>query len=159
MVLYHGSAIEIVKPDLSFAREKTDFGRGFYTTPIKEQAYKWAERFKRQHGKSYVSSYNIDEITIRKDCSLLEFKDYSDEWIDFILACRGGNDKSKYEIVIGGIANDKVFNTIELFFNGLIEKTEALRRLKFEIPNLQYCFRSQAVINNYLHYVECEVLL
>ena len=30
MILYHGSYAAIEKPDLSFARQRTDFGRGFY---------------------------------------------------------------------------------------------------------------------------------
>ena len=158
MILYHGSALDIAKPDLSFARNKTDFGRGFYVTPIKEQAYKWSERFRRRHGKGYVSLYEVDEAAMRSNCSILEFVDYSGEWLDFILSCRSGNDKSIYEVVIGGVANDKVFNTIELYFDGLIEKPEALRRLRYENPNLQYCFRSQAVINNFLRYIDREVL-
>ena len=159
MMLYHGSASEVITPDLSFARDKTDFGRGFYITPLKDQAYKWAKRFQRHHGKSCISSYEIDEVAMRNNCSVLEFVDYSNDWIDFILTCRSGSDKSDFEVVIGGIANDKVFNTIELYFDGLIEKTEALRRLIYEDPNLQYCFRSQTVIDNYLHYVASEALL
>ena len=159
MILYHGSYANILKPNLSFARDKTDFGRGFYATPIKDQAYKWAKRFHRRHGKGFVSSYESDEAAIRDNYSILEFTNYSNEWIDFILACRSGNDKSDYKVVIGGVANDKVFNTIELYFDGLIEKQEALRRLRYESPNLQYCFRSQAVIDNYLRYIACEELL
>ena len=158
MILYHGSALEIIKPDISFARDRTDFGRGFYVTPLKEQAYKWSERFQRRFGKSYISLYEADKTAIQNYCSLLEFPDYSNEWIDFILACRSGKDTSNYEIVIGGVANDNVFNTIELYFDGLIDKTEVLRRLRHEAPNLQYCFRSQAVINNYLRYISCETL-
>ena len=69
-----------------------------------------------------------------------------------------GNDNSIYDVIIGGVANDKVFNTIELYFDGLIEKTEALRRLRYEKPNLQYCFRSQYVIESYLRYMGCEIL-
>ncbi len=55
-------------------------------------------------------------------------------------------------MVIGGVANDKVFNTIELYFDGLIGKTEALKRLKFEDPNLQICFRSQDMIEKCLKF-------
>ena len=36
MILYHGSFLEIVKPDLVHSRPKVDFGRGFYVTPIYE---------------------------------------------------------------------------------------------------------------------------
>ena len=33
---------------------------------------------------------------------------------------------------MGGVANDKVFNNRELFFDGLIDKTEAINRLRYE---------------------------
>lgn len=38
MRLYHGSVVEVRKPNLHFCRKKTDFGKGFYTTTQKEQA-------------------------------------------------------------------------------------------------------------------------
>jgi hypothetical protein len=62
------------------------------------------------------------------------------------MLCRNGQDVSDYDIVIGGVANDKVFNTIELFFDGLIDKTESIKRLKYEKPNLQVCFRTEKAI-------------
>ena len=36
MILYHGSFLEIVKPDLAHSRPNVDFGRGFYVTPLYE---------------------------------------------------------------------------------------------------------------------------
>ena len=63
--------------------------------------------------------------------------------------CRSGNDKTDYDIVVGGVANDKVFNTVELFFDGLIDK---ISRLRYEKPNLQICLRSQEAIDKYLHF-------
>jgi hypothetical protein len=71
--------------------------------------------------------------------------------VDFILKCRRGEDMSDYDIVMGGVANDKVFNTVELFFDGLIDKSEAIKRLRYEKPNFQISFRSQKVLNEYLH--------
>lgn len=71
-------------------------------------------------------------------------------WISgvvFILNCRRGNDFTDYDIVIGGVANDKVFNTVELFFDGLIDKKEAINRLRYEKPNLQICFRTEKALN------------
>jgi len=64
MILYHGSYLIIKKPDISFSRNNVDFGRGFYTTPIKEQAAGWSNRFKRQYGQSIVSAYEIDELAL-----------------------------------------------------------------------------------------------
>ena len=57
--------------------------------------------------------------------------------------------RQNYDIVIGGVANDKVFNTVELYFDNLIEKGEAIRRLRYEKPNLQICFRTQKVLDVY----------
>ena len=41
------------------------------------------------------------------------------------------------------MANDKVFNTVELYFSHLIDKGEAIKRLRYEKPNLQVCFRTE----------------
>lgn len=65
---------------------------------------------------------------------------------EFILNCRRGTDATDYDVVIGGVANDKVFNTVELFFDGLIDKREAINRLRYEKPNLQICFRTQKAL-------------
>ena len=45
MKLYHGSNVIVSSPDVDHSREKIDFERGFYVTPVYEQAVKWAERF------------------------------------------------------------------------------------------------------------------
>ena len=41
MNLYHGSFVTVDKPDLVHFRANVDFGKGFYVTPIYEQAEKW----------------------------------------------------------------------------------------------------------------------
>ena len=38
MILYHGSFLEIAQPNLVHSRPNVDFGRGFYVTPLYEQA-------------------------------------------------------------------------------------------------------------------------
>ena len=151
MILYHGSYLEIETPDLIYSRENVDFRRGFYTTPIYEQAVKWCEKFKRRGKDGIVSRYHFDEKGYL-ELKVLKFDNYSEEWLDFILNCRKGKDSTDYDIVIGGVANDKVFNTIELYFDNLIDKKEAIRRLRYEKPNLQICFRTQKALEAYLHY-------
>lgn len=149
MILYHGSFLPIRHPDIQHSRERVDFGKGFYTTPLYEQAEKWCEKFKRTGEKGIISKYDLDEKAYN-NAKVLKFDDYSEEWLDFILSCRRGNDHTDYDIVIGGVANDKVFNTVELYFDNLIDKKEAINRLRYEKPNLQVCIRSQAVIDEYL---------
>lgn len=151
MKLYHGSYIEIEKPDLLHSRPRVDFGRGFYTTPILEQAEKWCNRFRLRNKDGIISTYTLDEKVL-DECRTLKFDEYSEEWLDFILACRSGKDTTDYDIVIGGVANDKVFNTVELYFEHLIDKTEAIKRLRYEKTNQQICFRTQSVMDKYLHF-------
>ena len=156
MILYHGSYLEIEKPDLVHSRDNVDFGIGFYTTPIYEQAVKWCGKFKRRGESGIVSKYEFDMESLEK-WNVLEFDSYSEEWLDFILNCRSGKDVTNYDIVIGGVANDKVFNTVELYFEGLIDKKEALNRLRYEKPNLQICFRTESVLE-YLRFEGSELV-
>ena len=156
MILYHGSYLEIDKPDLIHSRDNVDFGKGFYTTPIYEQAAKWCGRFKRRGQTAIISKYGFD-MENKDDWNIIEFDSYSEKWLDFILNCRSRKDDTDYDIVIGGVANDKVFNTVELYFEGLIDKKEALSRLRYEKPNLQVCFRSEAALAN-LHFEGSELV-
>lgn len=157
MILYHGSFVEVSAPDVEHSRSNVDFGKGFYVTPIYDQAKKWAEKFARRGKPAIISRYVFDDkvLTDRNACV---FDTYSEEWLSFILACRSGQDTSDYEIVVGGVANDKVFNTVELYFDGLIDQAEAIKRLKYEKPNLQIAFRSQSVIDRYLRFEGSEQL-
>lgn len=151
MILYHGSYVKIPRPDLEHSRPNVDFGRGFYTTPIYEQALKWCGKFKRKGRQGIVSRYEFDEKAY-SELKVLIFDSYSEGWLDFILNCRSGRDESNYDLVVGGVANDKVFNTVELYFDHLIDKTEALARLRYEQPNQQICFRTKAALDTYLRF-------
>jgi len=154
VILYHGSHSAIPAPNLSFARETTDFGKGFYTTTIQTQAEKWSERFRRRHSLAVVSVYEINENEILENISVLDFKTYSTEWLDYIISCRQGGSAGNYDLVIGGIANDDVFNTLTIYLKGYIDKAEAIKRLRYEKPNIQYCFKTQHVIDEYLLFKE-----
>lgn len=156
MKVYHGSSVEVSSPDVYHSRDNVDFGKGFYLTPIREQAEKWAARFKLRKGNGIISVYEFDIENCKNSFRMLEFDGYTEEWLDFITACRNVTDKSTYDFVVGGVANDKVFNTIELYFEGLIEKQEAIKRLRYMKPNRQICIRRQEIIEKYLRFVGSE---
>ncbi len=156
MILYHGSYLKISEPDLVHSRPHVDFGRGFYVTPFYEQAARWCDRFKRRGKDGIISRYVFDESR-EAELKTLKFDSYSEDWLDFILNCRSGNDTTDYDFVSGGVANDKVFNTVELFFDGLIDKTEAISRLRYKKPNLQICFRTEKAIE-LLHFERSEMV-
>lgn len=157
MILYHGSTLEIPKPDIQFSRDKLDFGKGFYTTPIKQQALNWANRFKKLGKTAVLSCYEFDE-TLFKQYNVKEFYSYSEDWLDFIIQNRTAQKIEFFDIIIGGVANDRVFNTVELLLENLISKQEALGRLIYEENNLQICFRNQEIIQQHLIFKGSETL-
>ncbi|MBR5645485.1 MAG: DUF3990 domain-containing protein [Treponema sp.] len=153
MKLYHGSTVIVDKPLVSYGRDNLDFGKGFYTTNKQSQAEKWVQRFISLGKKGVINIYNYDDTDIQKKYLYKKFPEYNEECLDFVLACRGGSkDYLKYDIIEGGIANDKVFNTVELYFTDLIDKSTALQRLKFEKPNNQICFINQKVLETVLKF-------
>lgn len=64
----------------------------------------------------------------------------------------------KYDVVSGGIADDRVFNTLDLYFSNQMSKEEALKRLIFEKPNHQLCFTNQSVIDRCITFIESKEL-
>ena len=153
MIVYHGSYCVVETPHIKFSRDALDFGKGFYVTSIEEQAANWASRFKLREKNSYVNKYSLDLECIKKFYKVKEFSTYSLEWLDFILECRNGsNIYLENDIIIGGIADDRVYNTIELYEDRLITKEEALNRLKYYKPNEQICIVNQEIIDKYLKY-------
>ncbi len=145
MTVYHVGAIAIPAPDLLHSRKAVDFGPGFYVTPIREQAVRWSEKRKRRNGSAVVSRYEFDEAAAA-GLKTLRFDSYSEEWLDFIVACRGLRDSSDWDLVVGGVANDKVFDTLEAFFDGFATKEQTIDRLRMQRPNLQMCFRTAAAL-------------
>jgi hypothetical protein len=159
MILYHGSYVAVEKPDLSFSRETTDFGKGFYTTPLYEQAVTWSKRLGKK--EAVISTYEfLKPVDIfPKEIRLLEFNTHSKRWLDFVTACRLGKPVDEnYDLIIGGVADDKVFATLTFYFNNVISETEAIRRLRYNKPNFQYCFKTQAIIDKYLKFESAEII-
>jgi len=162
MILYHGSYAAVEKPDLSFSRLRTDFGRGFYLTPLKEQAVSWANRFLIQRGTAFITAYeflSVIDDKLSAETSILEFDVHNLEWLNFVTACRLGLPVDiQWDLVIGGVVNDKVFDTVQLYFDKYIDAEEAIGRLRYNKPNFQYCFKTQALIDQFLRYRDLEVL-
>ncbi len=49
-----------------------------------------------------------------------------------------------------------MFDTVKLYFTGLINKTEVIGRLRYEKPNYQVALRTQEVIQQALHFTGSE---
>jgi len=74
-----------------------------------------------------------------------------------VALCRKGQKpEPAYDVVSGGVANDKVFNTVDLYFAGVITKDEALGRLKYEKPNHQLCILNGQMLDRHLHFIKAD---
>lgn len=152
MLVYHSSNRQFTNPDAMHSREALDFGKGFYVTKLKEQAVKYANRFLRAGEDAYM---HIFEYTPNSELRIKVFDAYNEEWLDFVCSCRnGGDDYKQYDIVEGGVANDKVFQTVDLYMAGVYNKEQALQNLMYEMPNNQLCFITQKAIDSCLVFVE-----
>lgn len=148
MEVYHSSYTTVESPDVNHSRDFLDFGKGFYLTTLYDQAVKYAHRFKRRKRPAWLSTYEF--VFNPDDWKILRFDSYNREWLQFVTRCRTGNDNSDYDLIIGGIANDEVIQTIERYFAGEISENDALGLLKYQKPNNQYCIRSQRMLDECL---------
>lgn len=147
----------ISTPLVGVGRRNLDFGKGFYVTDIMEQAVSWASRPANMGKPQIVNVYNFDIDQLHQSqFNLKKFDAYDADWLEFIAACRAGNEVWKeFDVIEGGIANDRVFNTIELYLQGLILQNEALQRLNLEKPNNQICILNQVVADTLLQFTDC----
>ena len=156
MTVYHGSDAPVPIPDLVHSRKAVDFGPGFYVTPIREQAERWCEKRRRRSATASLSIYEFDDASV-DSLKVLKFDTYSEAWLDFIVKCRSEHDDSDWDIVIGGVANDRVFDTLEAFFDGFATKQQTIDKLRFAQPNIQICLRTPKALSA-LTYVRSEAV-
>jgi len=148
MLLYHGSNLSIEKPLLLKASHPTDFGAGFYTTTNYKQAVDFAKRVVNlRNGIAIVNIYELDEKEIEKNL-ILWFESPNAEWLHFVVSNRMLKTiETDYDIVIGPVANDDVYETIIAFENGVYDEQEALKRLQVKKLYNQFVFKNQAAMD------------
>lgn len=154
--LYHGSTVVVDHPLVNIGRRDLDFGPGFYLTPLKEQAAKWATRIQmiRRKQDAIVNSYQYIQP---KNCKILRFDAYNKEWLDFIVDSRAGKQPWKnYDIVEGGVADDRVIDSVEAYINGYADVEHTLSKLIYHKPNYQICILSQEIVDKYLEFQSYE---
>ena len=157
MKVFHTSPLRIEHPDTLHARKALDFGPGFYVTPLREQAVKYGARFQMRNIPAILNCYELDD-NWREGFRVKTFSAYDEEWLDFVVANRSLLPVEPWDAVEGGVANDKIFRTIDLYIAQLISKQEALSQLRYSRPNYQICFLNQHIIDRSLTFVEAITL-
>ena len=151
MIVYHGSTTAVPVPDVDHSYKMLDFGRGFYATTNYDQAVKWANRKAALYPgqKGVVNVYQMNDNT--ENFKVKTFPEDLVEWIDFVCDCRDGIESYlEYDIVIGKVADDKVFRVVDMYHNGIWDRERALKELKVYPTYDQIAFISQDAINQLL---------
>ena len=156
MILYHGATMRVEHPLCDVGRADLDFGKGFYLTDLQEQAEEWAARQADSRKElGILNVYEFDKETAIKEYRYLFFPAYDRDWLHFIVNSRNGQKPwADYDIIEGGIANDRVVDTVNLYSLGLMDEETALSRLSEHRPNNQICILNQEVIEKYLSFKE-----
>ena len=160
MILYHGSNMKVELPRLVEQNRFLDFGYGFYTTTNKAQAENFAKKVVvRRGGTPTVNIYEIDESLIGEHINVKRFEAPNEQWLDFVSAHRNGSyDGVQYDIIIGAVANDDVYRTLQVYSTGLLTKEQALEALKIKKLFDQYVFATDKAIS-LLKFIKCEEVL
>ena len=144
MRVFHGGYMPVEEPRIIVGRNTKDFGPGFYCTILREQAKRWARRY----DTPVVSSY---DVRLDDSLDILEFDEMTDEWLDFIIACRSGQPHG-HDIVIGAMANDQIYNYVSDYIDGSITRSQFWALARFKYPTHQIAFCTDAALRS-LEYV------
>ncbi len=131
-IVYHGSYCKVENPEIIKGKFTKDFGIGFYCTILEEQAEKWAKKYETPK----INIYEYNEIPKLK---IKNFTLMTEEWLDFIIECRSGK-KHNYDIVIGAMADDQVYNYVTDLISGQITREAFWELAKFRHPTHQIAF-------------------
>jgi hypothetical protein len=149
MRIYHGGYVAIEVPKILKSKFPKDFGDGFYCTELDAQAIRWASRYETAIVSIYEYSHN-------KSLKALVFTEMTEEWLDFIVNCRSGV-AHHYDIVIGAMANDQIYNYISDFIDGVLTREQFWVLAKFKHPTHQICFCNEKALET-LQFIESNII-
>ena len=153
ITLYHGSSREVEFPDLSYSRTDIDFGVGFYLIEDKQMANKWA----CNKQVSVVNTYELDLNGLK----VYEFT-ADKEWLEYCVTNRNTGKQPasflKYDVLIGPTVDDKLFNTIDMYSDGLLSTEETIKILNCMNYSNQIVLKTQSAINSNLVFKESKIL-
>lgn len=139
-IIYHGSSVAVSTPKVLMHGHYKDFGYGFYCTDLEKQAKRWALVKKKNH---VVNAYTY---TVQDDLKILKFNEMTEEWLDFVVACRRGQEHA-YDIVEGPMADDTIWDYIEDFLRGTITREAFWVLAKFKYPTHQIVFCTEKALS------------
>lgn len=146
MKVYHGSYAKIENPDLAHTRTNIDFGAGFYLTEDKGMAMKWAAN----KSVSIVNEYelNLEGLHVIR-------LGLTKQWLDFVAYNRGYEgikfNTEGIDVIIGPTADDKLFKTLDTYFDGLITDEQAIRYLNIAGFSNQIVLKTEKALSQLIY--------
>lgn len=150
MRLYHGSNVEVKSPEIRQSLRALDFGAGFYATSSYEQAQRWAHAVtkRRQAGNPTVTVYDLDAEKL-SDLNILKFETADGDWLDFVVRNRKMMPvETKYDLIIGPVANDSTLPVIDDYMDGKYTKEQAVSHLMPQRLTDQYAFITDSALKH-----------
>ena len=145
ITIFHGRGVTVTTPEVRITKYSKDFGPGFDSTKIYSQAERWAIRHNRTQ-KNKVPTVNLYIYETNPELNYKIFEEMTDEWLDFIVACRNGTQHS-YDIVEGPMADDTIWDFIDAFIRKEISRTAFWELAKFKHPTHQISFHTEAALH------------
>lgn len=138
-LIYHGSNKKIEAPKILIQGFYKDFGYGFYCTKLEKQAVRWASIKRNPH---IVNIYEYEQNT---KLNAKIFPKMTEEWLDFIAACRTGKEHN-FDIVEGPMTDDTIWDYVEDFLADRISRAAFWELAKFKRPTHQILFCTEEVL-------------
>ncbi len=132
MRLFHTSDRILPEPDVHYGRVNADFGQGFYLTPEREFALRWAGE------RAVINVYEFDLSGLK-----VHRFERDAAWFDYIFHNRRAEDRLNADVVAGPIANDTIFDTMGIFSSGFLTAEEALRLLSVGPCFTQFALKTE----------------
>ncbi len=152
MILYHIGLDKITDPDLKRGRKNADFAQGFYLSDNKEFSLKWSKFLK--DSTTYLNKYEL-ELT---DLKVKQFAKDS-EWYDYIYNNRNMHEDylNEYDVIIGPIANDTLYDTLGLSTSGMLDKSKAYKLLMIGNTYTQIVIKTE-IAKSHLKFINSEII-
>lgn len=153
LVVFHGTTADFNTIQLSKSHNRRDFGIGFYTTLLEQQAKEWAYRLslRNKSDRYFIYQFLFKENNCLK---VKKFETLNKEWLEFIKENRSkGGLQHTFDVVIGPVADDNTMETVQLYIAGILTENEAIERLKYSKINNQISFHTEKALQ-YLKLVE-----
>lgn len=150
--VFHGSRQCTVKDPTIIIKNKNifkDFGFAFYITNNLNQARKWATKKQTEH--SAVSVYELNRNAF-SNYKYIKFTGYTDEWLEFVVNCRSGQEHS-YDIIEGPMVDDTIWDFLNAYITEKITKETFMTYCKFKYTTHQIAICNKDIMKDVIRFV------